>query len=463
MMNNRSIQNKLLALVMFTGLSLVLMAVTSQSPWRAFAQDRDDHVHDEEEAVLTHEDDEGHDEVDPHEEEDAHAGHNHGAQSFGVVTLEHLMGEFCEHEMATVLCDECRYEVGVAHMDPNLSSALLATAQVGTLSVNDQILKVNGQVQLDLTRVADLTVAGAGRVDKLHGILGDSVVAGETLATVQSAQLGRAQGDYMTAEAQLALAMQTHERETQLRKQSVTSEADFQQAQLALRAAQATVAATQKQLALYGVTDESNMVFGELAVRSPIQGTVIDQTCVQGQWAEPSDTLYRVADLSRLWVFCDVYESDLGALIERYASGQAVGATITSKAFAASTFPGTLDMIGSQLDEHTRTVKCRVLVDNAQGRLKPGMFVQVTLGLGQHASMLTVPQTAVLSDEGQAFVFVPLGQDLWIRRDVDVGAVRQGQVQILQGLSQGETLVTRGAFMFKSEILKEKMGAGCAH
>ncbi len=257
--------------------------------------------------------------------------------------------------------------------------------------------------------------------------------------------------------------MQSYDRETQLREQSVTSEADHQQAELALLAAQAMVAATQKQLTLYGVSDENERVYGELAVRSPIQGTVIEQTCVQGQWAEPSDTLYRVADLSRVWIFCDVYESDLEALIKRFASDQAVAATITSKAFAQSTFPGTLDMIGSQLDEHTRTVKCRVLVDNAQGRLKPGMFVQVDLGLGQHASMLTVPQSAVLSDEGQAFVFVPLGQDFWIRRDVEVGAVRGGQVQILQGLSVGETVVTRGAFMFKSEILKEKMGAGCAH
>ena len=102
-------------------------------------------------------------------------------------------------------------------------------------------------------------------------------------------------------------------------------------------------------------------------------------------------------------------------------------------------------------------------MDNAQGRLKPGMFVRVDLGLGRDAAMMTVPESAVLSDEGQAFVFVPLGRNLWIRRDVEVGAVRQGKVEVLHGLSAGETLVTRGAFMFKSEILKEKMGAGCAH
>lgn len=487
MMNKKSIQNKLLALAVFAGLSLALTAVTSQGLWQAAAQDHDDHdpgeaaVHEEPDGVEVHDDEEaeghaGHDhsvaesheeldDADLHadEEADAHAGHNHAEQSFGSVTLEHLMEQSCEHDVATVLCDECRYEVGVAHMDPDLSGALMTTAKVEMQSVNDQVLKVNGQVQLDLTRVADLTVSGAGRVDQLSRILGDTVAAGESLATVQSAQLGRAQGDYMTAKAQLALALKTFDREERLREQSVTSEVDLQQAELALLAAQATVAATEKQLTLYGVTEETEIVFGELAVRSPIQGTVIEQTCVQGQWAEPSDTLYRVADLSRVWVFCDVYESDLGVLMERYASGQVVTATITSKAFPESTFTGTLDMIGSQLDEHTRTVKCRVLVDNAQRRLKPGMFVQANLGLGQAAAVMMVPQSAVLSDEGQTFVFVSLGQDLWMRRDVEVGAVRQGQVPVLHGLSAGETLVTRGAFMFKSEILKEKMGAGCAH
>jgi len=473
MKNN--IQNRLLALVTFVLLSAVFMAFTSLPSWRAVAQDQEEHT-ESEVACVTCDDCEEPGAVDDHESEseeghegdehavvDAHEGHDHAAQDFGAVTLEHLMEQSCEHAVPTVQCEECRYEVGVAHMDPHLSGALMTTAQVGLQSVNDHVLKANGQVQLDLTRVADLTVAGAGRVDRLFKILGDTVMANEPLATVQSAELGRAQGDYRTATAQLALATLTYEREKQLREQSVTSEVDLQQAELALRAAQATAAAAQKQLTLYGVTDENETAFGELVVRSPIQGTVIQQSCVQGQWADPSDALYRVADLSRVWVFCDVYESDLAALIERHASGQPVTAVITSKAFAQTPFTGTLDMVGSQLDEHTRTVKCRVLVDNAKGWLKPGMFVQVNLGLGHNTSVMTVPESAVLSDEGQAFVFVSLGQDLWIRRDVEVGAVHQDQVEMLHGLSAGETLVTRGAFMFKSEILKEKMGAGCAH
>jgi cobalt-zinc-cadmium efflux system membrane fusion protein len=453
-----------MAVVTFVGLSVVLLAVTSLSSWRVAAQDHEVHV-ESEAACVTCTDCEDLEAIEVQGHEGAHGeeGHDHGAESFEAVTLEQVMAASCEHAVPTVLCEECRYELGVAHMDPNLSGALMAATQVGLRSVNDHVLKVNGQVQLDLTRVADLTVAGPGRVDRLVKILGDPVAAHEPLATVQSAELGRAQGDYLKAKAQLALVAQTYEREKQLRDQSVTSEADLQQARQAWQAAEASTAAALKQLALYGVTDEDEMAFGELVVRSPIPGTVIAQNCVQGQWAQPSDTLYRVADLSHVWVFCDVYESDLEALTERVAAGHSVAAQITSKAFARTTFTGTLDMVGSELDEHTRTVKCRVLVDNARGLLKPGMFVQVDLGLGHGTAILTVPESAVLSDEGQSFVFVPLGRDLWIRRDVEVGTVRQGQVEVLHGLSAGDTIVTRGAFMFKSEILKEKMGAGCAH
>lgn len=441
-------KHKLFALVTFMTCSLIILAYTSQTDWRVSAQ-----TPDAPDVELT----------DDHDELDDHDGHEHAAAHFGVVTWDEIEAESCEHDVPTVQCDECRYELGVARMDPNLSAPILATTQVSALSVNDQVLQVNGQVQLDLTRVADLTVAGAGRVGQLNRVLGDRVQAHESLAVVQSVEMAQAQSEYLAAKAQLDLAGQTYDREKALHEQQVTSQADWQQAQQTLQAAQASVAAAEKRLSVFGLAVSQDQVFGELHVTSPIAGTVIEQQCVQGQWADPKEPLFRVADLSRVWVFCDVYESDLEALMERAASQKPVSAIVTSKAFSQTVFHGVLDMVGSQLDEHTRTVKCRVSADNAQGKLKPGMFVQVDLGLGHASSVLTVPESAVLTDEDQAFVFVPLAEGFWVRRDVDTGPVRHGHIEILDGLSQGERVVTRGAFMFKSEILKEKMGAGCAH
>ena len=120
-------------------------------------------------------------------------------------------------------------------------------------------------------------------------------------------------------------------------------------------------------------------------------------------------------------------------------------------------------MIDSQLDRDTRTLRVRLVADNVHGKLKPGMFVTALIPLAECEQVVHVPESAVLTDEGEHFVFAQLTDDLWIRRDIAVGHRDKGLVEVLAGLSEGETIATQGAFMFKSEVLKEKMGAGCAH
>ena len=117
----------------------------------------------------------------------------------------------------------------------------------------------------------------------------------------------------------------------------------------------------------------------------------------------------------------------------------------------------------AQLDPKTRTLKVRLVAENPQRKLKPGMFVTVSIDVGDDQTVLQVPQTAVLSDEGRYFVFLQLADDLWIRRNVDIGRIENSQVEVIDGLAEGDVVATKGAFMFKSEVLKEKMGAGCAH
>ena len=121
-----------------------------------------------------------------------------------------------------------------------------------------------------------------------------------------------------------------------------------------------------------------------------------------------------------------------------------------------------VDLIGSQVDEHTRTIKVRVRAGNEQRKLKPGMFAQVEICVPLEGGVTVVPSSAVVSDEGKTFVFQHLKDDLWIRQDVRVGKNQGGVVEVLDGLTPGTTVIARGVFMLKSDILREKMGAGCA-
>jgi cobalt-zinc-cadmium efflux system membrane fusion protein len=411
----------------------------------------------------------------------ANAGPSEGAEpadectSHGVAgapCLNDLKKVRCEHAATIIDCDECRYEVGVAKISPEIAKGLVEAWPVRTESQATKRLSLTGEVQLDLTRVVEIASVGAGRVEQVSKNLGDRVEADDMVAIVQSSEFGEAQAAFLEARARLDLARQTSEREKQLHERQISSQADYLAARSELASAEASVAAGRKRLQLFGLSDDrietlvtadSDAGFGQLALTSPIAGTVIEQNVVRGQLVSTSDKLYRIADLSRVWVWCDLYESDLAVLHDRIASGAAVQAEVHAGAFPQTVFHGTIDMIGSQLDRETRTVKARVIVDNRDGRLKPGMFVRVAVGLDGERPVVRVPATAVLSDAGTQFVFARLSEDLWIRRDVTTGPAEAGLVEVRRGLNDGDIVAAKGAFMFKSEVLKEKMGAGCAH
>jgi cobalt-zinc-cadmium efflux system membrane fusion protein len=121
-----------------------------------------------------------------------------------------------------------------------------------------------------------------------------------------------------------------------------------------------------------------------------------------------------------------------------------------------------VDLVGNLMDEHTRTVKIRVQVKNLEGKLRPGMFAEVEVMIPGEGRMVAVPRNAIMSDAGENFVFQHWKEDLWARRNVTVGSIYGDFAEILSGIPKGATIVTGGAFMLKSDILREKMGAGCA-
>ena len=141
-------------------------------------------------------------------------------------------------------------------------------------------------------------------------------------------------------------------------------------------------------------------------------------------------------------------------------------AVVTVSAFPARSFPGALDRLGGTIDEATRTIRARVVVDNRDGALRAGMFARVRLQLDGEATAIVVPEEALLEDEGRPFLFVrattPGDAEYFVRRPVRPGRSAEGRVEILAGLQEGQTIVTKGAFLLKSDVLRAKMGAGCA-
>jgi cobalt-zinc-cadmium efflux system membrane fusion protein len=132
------------------------------------------------------------------------------------------------------------------------------------------------------------------------------------------------------------------------------------------------------------------------------------------------------------------------------------------RAFPEQPFEGKIDYVGATMEERTRTVKVRATVENTDRLLRPGMFSEIRMGVGIREEALAIPEGALLSDEGRDFVFRHWKEEYYVRRPVKRGREFPDRVEITGGLEPGDRIVTDGAFLLKSDILREKMGAGCA-
>jgi len=388
-------------------------------------------------------------------------------ESNNISALENLT---CEHKIRTIDCDNCRFELGVIKLQPSVANALIETAIVQNVE-RIETLKLTGQVQLDKTRVVDVVPVGGGQVERVAKLLGQQVTEGEVLAFIHSADLGQAKAQFLEVQAKLELATSTFEREKELYEKKVSSKADYLSSLNELKAAQAYYAAAERRLSLFGLDAEQveaikdekdNGHFAELVLRAPQAGTIIAQNISAGALVDTTKSLYTIADLSIVWVWCDLYEKDLSLFHEWTSTGQTVLAKVRVKSFADSVFEGVVDLVDSQVDEQTRTIKVRVQVKNEERKLKSGMFAEAEITMPLEGNITAVPSTAILSDGGKTFVFQHWKDDLWVRRDVRIGKHQGHFVEILKGVPEGTTVVARGAFMLKGDILREKMGAGCA-
>jgi cobalt-zinc-cadmium efflux system membrane fusion protein len=164
-----------------------------------------------------------------------------------------------------------------------------------------------------------------------------------------------------------------------------------------------------------------------------------------------------IADLSQVWATFDVYEQDV-ALVQ---VGQRIEAQ--SVAYPDRTFPGTVVFVSPQVDQHTRTIKVRAQVENADYALKLGMFVTGTLYIPMAEETLVVPHAAVQRIEDERVVFVQTEPETFEARDVQTGKETRAYIQILDGLKVGEPVVASGSFHLKAELLKGTFEEGHAH
>ncbi|OQW95666.1 MAG: hypothetical protein BWK77_07075 [Verrucomicrobia bacterium A1] len=382
----------------------------------------------------------------------------------------------CECGVPTYQCAECRYEVGVVKLDASLlkredGGGLVRTQTVERIKVS-AALPATGEVALNENAAVHISPRIPGLIESVTADIGARVKAGDTLLTLASVELGKALAEYERNQALSDLSEKTFTRETKLREQNVVSEQDVIDAQMTYEQHRTDLKASEQTLHVLGLTEDDLAAMresshgpgaGRLPVRAPIAGTIIEKHAVAGEMAEPGKDLMLLSDLTTVWVWANVHSRDLAQLLAAEKRGP-IAVEVVVTAFPDRQFKGMLDYVGATMNEQTRTVKVRATVKNPDLELRPGMFCEaaISLGNGQAEEILAAPRAAVFSDEGKSFVFRHWKDDFFVRQDVRIGREFFGMVEILEGVQAGETVATDGAFLLKSDVLREKMGAGCA-
>jgi len=363
--------------------------------------------------------------------------------------------------------------------------ASVRTSEVTYLPLEHTIRAV-GKIDWNERQLAHITSRVPGRIDKVFvDFTGIEVKKGEPLVGLYSPNLITTQQEYL-------LALETLEKVKESHIQEVVQNA------------KSLIESAKKRLLLWGITDQQIKELEKtknpqthLTIYSPFSGTVIKKTAVEGKYVKEGENIYSIADLSNLWMLADIYEQELSWIHD----GQEV--EISSLAYPSEVFIGQISFTNPYLDEKTRSVKIRVDVPNPQGKLKPGMYVDAIIKApisskketyytcpmhpeivsdnpgecpecGMYLKevegnlVLAVPKSAVLDVGARKLVYIEKDEGKYEAREVKLGPEAEAMAEskkerffpILEGLAEGDKVVTRANFLIDSQTQLTGEAAG---
>jgi cobalt-zinc-cadmium efflux system membrane fusion protein len=336
-----------------------------------------------------------------------------------------------------------------------LARASLETEVVERVSAGALVL-APAALELDGAHIATVGPRVAGRVSSVAVSVGDRVRPGTVLARIESADVAAAFADAAAAKTTEQVARQNYERERALLRDGISAQRDVQAAEAELARATAARQVAEGRLNALNLPAGAVAATNELPLASPIGGTVVERSVVMGAPVTPTDVLFRIADLTSLWLVASVPETEL----RHVRRGQTVNVALD--ALPASTVNGRVSYVADAVRADTRTVDVRVVVPNADGRLKPGMFARARIETGEAAnqavSTITIPSSAVQRLAGATVVFVKTGEREFRARVVAAGENTGDRVVVVDGLNPGDVIVTRGSFILKAEAVRGQAG-----
>lgn len=348
----------------------------------------------------------------------------------------------------------------IVHLDPNqveLANIQSVPVRRGSMPVE---LQLNGEVVFDGAHLVSLTPRVSGSVQEVLKTVGSLVAEGDVLVVLHSRELAEAKSGYLAAQQRMQLEQGRFERLEKLWKEKIAAEQDYLDARQALAEAKIEFQTAGQALFVLGLGPEEVKALPEAdpsllscyEVRAPFGGTLVDQYIAQGEQVNADTPLFRLTPVTAVWVNAHVYEED----VARVALGQ-IG-RVDVHAYPDRLFIGRVIWIADAMDPESRTLQVRLEVSNPERLLKAGLFAEVRLQVGERQKVLTMPPEALQREPGSTFVFVAQDAGSYERRPVTTGLQTDDAVEILAGLTDGDRVITNGAFILKSEMEKESFG-----
>jgi cobalt-zinc-cadmium efflux system membrane fusion protein len=348
-------------------------------------------------------------------------------------------------------------EKDVLAVAPDMLRDLRLTTAAAEARSSGEGVTALGELTVNEDAYAEIHTSVPARVTKILVGPGDAVHAGDPLLELSSVEVGKAVADYVRDRARAHLASQTLQRKRGLAADRILPQRELQEAEAEAAAAAAELEAAEAALRALGIAgSDVRSADAELVLRAPLDGTVVERSVVRGQMVDPTNPLLRIAALAKLWLIAHVFERDA----VRVQPGASVRATFA--ALPGRTYRGTVALVGQQVDPSSRTIPVRIEIPN-DGVLKPGMSASAWMPLGESGSGIVAVPTAALQRCDEAWcVFIPRGTGSFEVRPVGRGRDLGGEIEVVNGLAAGETVVVDGAFLLKAERERAK-GAGEHH
>ena len=350
---------------------------------------------------------------------------------------------------------------GVVRIDAGMLRDLrMTTARVEQRAANAEV-DMLGEVEVDRDAYAEVAPPIDAHVVRLVAGQNSVVREGDALAELRSPELGRARAELLTAETRAQLATRNVERKRALAAERIVAARELQQAESELQEAQAALRSVTSALRALGVEpagDGTSDDPSRFVVRSPIAGTVLERKAVVGQLAQASEAMFRVANLRRVWLTVHAFERDALQLTPK------TPVRITLAAMPGREFRGNVALVGREVDASSRTLDVRVELPNPDGALRPGMSAtaHVPLQTGSRP-VLTVPTASVQRVGEEWVVFTPAGEGAFQMRPIGRGRDLGDEIEVVRGVSAGDTIVVEGAFLIKAEAEKAVGGDDHEH